>query len=40
VVDEAPSNRRKEGVEYLTLDIPSRLDMRPIFKVFDEVSRK
>ncbi len=35
-----PSNRRKEGVEYLTLDIPSRLDMRPIFKVFDEVSRK
>jgi len=31
-----PENRRVEGVQYIDLQEPGRLDMRPIFKVIEE----
>jgi len=35
--DDVPSkNRRREGVTYLEMDIPSRLDMNPIVKLMEE----
>lgn len=35
-----PSERRVDGVEYLELDVPGRIDMKPILEVFDEVVAK
>jgi len=34
--DVPPKNRRREGVTYLEMDIPSRLDMSPIVKLMEE----
>jgi iron(III) transport system substrate-binding protein len=34
--DVPPKNRRREGMAYLEMDIPSRLDMGPIVKLMEE----
>lgn len=36
--DVPPGNRRMEGVEYIDLRHPSRLDMRPIYKIIEEAA--
>ena len=37
--DVPPSNRRVEGLEYIEMFTPERMDMRPIIKVFLDVTR-
>ena len=37
--DVPPNNRRVEGVRYINLQDPSRLDMRPIYKLIGEAVR-
>ena len=37
--DVPPNNRRVEGVQYINLQDPSRLDMRPIYRMIGEVVR-
>jgi len=37
--DVPPNNRRVEGVQYINLQDPSRLDMRPIYRMIGEAVR-
>jgi len=35
-----PGDRREEGVEYMDMDIPERINIRPVRKVFGEALKQ